>query len=86
MSELLQEGKRHRSLFPYKEATVACPYCGQHFSQPNVHRHIAGQECPAPGEIQIPGSQIRGVKQSELDKDPRFSPILEASSLSSEIS
>lgn len=77
MTSTLQEGKRHRSLFPYKEASVPCPYCGKQISQPNVHRHIAGLECPAPGQIQIPESQIRRLKQSELDQDPRFAPILQ---------
>ena len=73
----MQVGKRHRNLFPHKDVILACPYCDKELSQAGLHEHLASQGCPNPGVVRIPASQIRKSRQKDLDKDPRFAPIIE---------
>lgn len=66
-------------MFPKRHSTAACPYCGDALRRDVFYKHIQSNQCGRAGCISIPESQRRTLSQADLDRDPKFTSIIEVS-------
>jgi hypothetical protein len=69
----VQMGRRHS----WASDVIVCPYCGEVCHTGRKFRDHIKRACSCLEVDRIPASQVRRIRQQDLDNDPCYAPLYE---------